>query len=101
MEFENQSSIIGYPNLISYECTQKIMKQMEECICKIYVGKEQGTAFLCKIPFPDKNNMLPVLITNNHVLKSDNIDNKEERIFINIKEAHCSKEINLGYKYRI
>ena len=27
-----------------------------------------GTGFLCKFPFGSKNKLLPVLITNNHIL---------------------------------
>ena len=56
---ENKESILrGYPNVISYECSKKIIKQMERNICKIIIGEEQGTGFFCKIPFPDLNNML-------------------------------------------
>ena len=47
------------------------MEQMERNICQIRVGNEQGTEFFCKIPFPDKHNMLPVFITNNHVINED------------------------------
>ena len=28
----------------------------------------KGTGFFCKIPFPNNNHLLPVLITNNHVM---------------------------------
>ena len=66
---ENKESILrGYPNVISYECSKKIIKQMERNICKITVGENQGTGFFCKIPFPDLNNMLSVFITNNHII---------------------------------
>ena len=49
---------------------------MENCICKIYLedGKK-GTGFFCKIPF--LNNLLPVLITNNHVLNEKDIENNK------------------------
>ena len=41
---ENKESIlIGYPHVISYECSKKIIKQMENNICKIIIGEEQGT----------------------------------------------------------
>ena len=33
MEDNKESILTGYPNVITYECTKKIMKQME----KIYV----------------------------------------------------------------
>ena len=47
-----------------------INEQSEKCICRILgENKSSGTGFLCLIPFPDKLNLLPVLITNYHVLK--------------------------------
>jgi hypothetical protein len=50
---------------------------MEKCICKLYQNGKKGTGFFCKIPFPDKNNLLNVLITNNHILSQKDIeDNK-------------------------
>ena len=57
--------------MFSYECTKKILEQMEKNICKNKIGKEQGTGFFCKIPFPDRKNMFPVLITNNHIIKEE------------------------------
>ena len=50
-------------------------KQKKKCICKIETGNGHGTGFLCKIPFGNKKNLLPVLITNNHVINEDYIDN--------------------------
>ena len=44
---------------------------MKSCICKIYKNNITGTGFFCKIPF--QNQLLPVLITNNHVLKEEDI----------------------------
>ena len=40
-------------------------------IFKIKIGKEQGAGFFCKILFPDNKNILPVLITNNHIIKEE------------------------------
>ena len=63
-----------YPSSVSHEKMQIINEQMEKCICKIEccnVGT--GTGFFCKIPFPDELNLLPVLITNNHVLEENDI----------------------------
>ena len=53
MEINKESILIGYPNIISYESHNKIKEQMEKNICKITIGKIQGTGFFCKIPFPD------------------------------------------------
>ena len=68
MDGIDERILIGCPTIIYYECTKKIMEQMEKNICKIKIGDKQGTGFFCKIPFPDENNMLPVLITNNHII---------------------------------
>ena len=37
MKVQKQSLLIGYPNVISYECTKKIMEQIEKYICKIKI----------------------------------------------------------------
>ena len=73
------------PIPVSLEGTKKILFQMENCICKIYLKNgEIGTGFFCKIPF--NNNLLPVLITNNHVLNENDIDNnKKIKLMINNK----------------
>ena len=68
MNGENELILNGCPTTISYECTKKITEQMEKNICKIKIGNNRGTGFFCKVPFPDENNMLPVFITNNHVI---------------------------------
>ncbi len=60
MEIKKESLLTGMPNVISFECTRKIIEQMEKTICKIKIGEMQGTGFFCKIPFPNKNNMLNV-----------------------------------------
>ena len=60
---------------VSLDGSKKIVSQMENCICKIY-DKKGGTAtdFFCKIKF--NNELLPVLITNNHVINDNDINNK-------------------------
>ena len=61
---------------------------MKKYICKIKINNEKGTGFFCKIPFPDKNNMLPVFITNNHVINKLN-----GKIVIYIEEECNEREI--------
>ena len=85
-----------YPNIISYQCTKKISEQMGRNICTINIGKNQGTGFFCKIPFPNQNNMLPVFITNNHVINSDLLYKDNSKILLDIKEEDDIKEINLN-----
>ena len=78
-ENEKEKDIKGSSNSISYEILETILEQMRNCICLINCKKGgNGTGFFCKIPFPDKYNLLPVLITNNHVLEQKDISNGEE-----------------------
>ena len=82
MEEMNETILTGYPNLISFDCTNEILNQMKNNICKIKLGEEQGTGFFCKIPFPDKEKELKVLITNNHVINEDILYKKDQKISI-------------------
>ena len=92
MEEDDKESILtGYPNVVSYEGTKKIISQMEKNICKIKIGNEQGTGFFCKIPFRKKDNMLPVLITNNHIINENILYKKDENISIYIEEKGWKK----------
>ena len=76
------------PIPVSLEGTRKILYQMENCICKIYKDNgEIGTGFFCEIPY--NNNLLKVLITNNHILNENEIDNKK---IININIINKEKE---------
>ena len=86
---------IGWPNVIPFDCSEEIINQMKKNICKIK-AKEQGTGFFCKIPFPDKDHMLKVLITNNHVINEDILYKKDAKISIFIKEEKKYKELNLN-----
>ena len=62
---------------ISREANRIIDNKLESYICKIQTSKCLGTGFLCKIPYPNEFNLLPVLITNHHVLNRDEIINKK------------------------
>ena len=66
---------------ISIEGTNKILHQMKNSICKKCKNTgEIGSGFFCKIPY--KNKLLPVLITNNHVIDEEDIlEKKRIRIF--------------------
>ena len=91
MEDNKETILTDYPNVISYECSKKIIEQMERNICKINIGKEQGTGFFCKIPFPTQNQMLHVFITNNHVINNDILNKENMKIELDIKgeDATC------------
>ena len=95
MEGEKESKLTGYPDLFSYNCTKIILEQMEKHICKIKTEQNQGTGFFCKIPFPDKNSMLSVFITNNHIIDENMLNNEDEKIEIKIKEKEDYLKIYL------
>ena len=69
---------------ISLSCQKVITKQMEKSVCKIHINGNNGTGFFAIIPY--KNTEMKVLITNNHVLNANDInDNKEITFSINNK----------------
>ena len=76
-------NIQNYPRPVSIEGTIRILDQMKNCICKIYLDKgRNGTGFFCHIPY--NNKIISVLITNNHVLDSNYLkENKMLNISIN------------------
>ena len=75
---------------LTIEKMEKILFQMKNSICKIIKSyTEDATGFFCKIPYKDK--LLPVLITNNHVLNEEDIsNNKELKFTINNDEKEYS-----------
>ena len=96
MEDNKEAILTDYPNVISYECSKKIITQMERNICKINIGKIQGTGFFVKISFPNKENMLPVLMTNNHVINDDILNQENVKLKLDIEKEEDLKEIILN-----
>ena len=83
-----------YPKPISIEGTKNILNQMENSICKIY--KEdggKGTGFFCKIKY--KNKIIPVFMTNNHVI-DDIYLKKNKEINITLNDDEEEKIIRLN-----
>ena len=66
-----QDAIAGKVLPISSGKEEEINNQMKNSICKIYANEKYGTAFLCKIPFPDEFSFLPVLIANKSLINED------------------------------
>ena len=52
---------------------------------------EKGTGFFCKIPFPDKDELLPVLITTNHIINESYLA-QEESITISLYKNYFGNE---------
>ena len=89
----NEGIIKGAEKIRPLDETDK--KEMSKCICKIY-GNAIGTGFFCKIKY--KNNLIPVLITNYHVLDDNYLkDKKVLKIYIN----NDSKLIDIKKDYII
>ena len=97
---EKEDYMVGCPNLISFDCTEKIINQMKKNICKIKIGENQGTGFFCKIPFPDRDNSLKVLITNNHIINEEILYKNNQKISIYIKEEKKLKYLNLDNRIK-
>ena len=102
MEKSNEEKIIkNFPNPVTIEGTEKILEQMKKCICKIKYNGMFGTGFFYK------NNKLPVLITNFHVIIKKYIEEKKEKNIIlnDDKEVKIinleNKKIYLNEKYDI
>lgn len=86
MNDSNECQIKGSIKPIEHEKLKQILRQMENCICKIIKDEGQGTGFFTKIPINDnKNELVPVVITNNHVINNELINNKNIKIILNIK----------------
>ena len=67
----DEGLIKGAKEIVPLEET--LMHHMGNFICKIN-GNKIGTGFFCKIPY--KGNLIPVLITNNHVIDDDYLKDK-------------------------
>ena len=66
--------ISNSPSSINAKRTKEILFQMENCICKIIKNNgENGTGFFCKIKLNKNKELLHVLVTNNHVLNSEDL----------------------------
>ena len=77
-QYTPQKYLKDHSDPVHYDSMKYILKQMESSICKINCNDSYGTGFFCVIPFPNKNNLLPVLITNNHVLESNDLQPGKE-----------------------
>jgi len=83
------------PKAVPIEGIKKILFQLENCICQIHKKSSvKGTGFFTKILF--QNKLLPVLITNNHILEENDIKDNEiiELTMYNNKEKK-NKDISI------
>ena len=80
---------------ISLESTEKMINQMKKCVCKINIRGTNGTGFFLKVPCA--NELIKVLITNNHLISQADIDN-EISIIIKLNNDKEQKVIKINKK---
>ncbi len=96
MEERYEEGLIkGSIDSMTIEKTEIILDQMKKCICKV-IGDKIGTGFFCKILY--ENKLIPVLITNYHVINDNYIKNNKQ-IKISINEKY--EIININNKSKI
>ena len=96
MEATKEKKLNNYSEPVSLETTEKIIEQMKNCICKIRTENGQkGTGFFCKIPFPDFEHLLPILITNNHIIDESILENEKNKVILLLNNDKEIKEIKL------
>lgn len=81
---------------IDLKTSETIVEQMKKYVCMIfYKGITKGIGSFCKIPFPDKENLLTVLITNNQVIDESILNDKNSKIVLSMNNEKEVKEIEL------
>ena len=83
--YTQEKAIENASEPVPFDTLKIIFEQIENCICRIQCPKGGvGTGFFCLIPFPNKLNLLQVLITNNHNLDKEDIEiSKKIKILLN------------------
>ena len=86
----------NYPIPLTSESIEVILSQMKKNICKIYMDDgSTGTGFFCKIPYPDKSLLIPVLVTNNHLIDDSHLG-KDKYIIFTINNDTIKYKIIIG-----
>ena len=94
-DYIKESQIGNNPDSLTPDQMKQALYQIERCVCKIKDGNLSGTGFFCKIPFPNSFNLLPSLITCNHVLNNNCISpGKTVNFSINNEQYSYSILIN-------
>ena len=70
--------------MIDGDAMMYFLQKAKKAICEINLPKGYGSGFFCKIPYTEDNNQLiPALITCNHVLSKDLIKTNNINIILN------------------
>ena len=89
---KKEKYIVSSPEPLSLKGNEEITNQMYNSVCRIY-NNGNGTGFFTKIPY--KSKLLPVLITNNHVINQDDIlNNKIILLYINNDKITKTLKLN-------
>ena len=94
MEGNKEGLSKGCSNEIINEKDKKLIEQLGKSICKIKIGIIQGTGFFCKIPFPSEDSLLPVFMTNNHIINNELLKQKNAKMIIEMREEKDFREID-------
>ena len=96
METTKEKKLTSYPEPVYLENTEKILTQMKNSVCKICIDDgKKGTGFFCKIPFPDNEHLLPVLINNNHIIDESILEEENNKLILTLNNDNEYKEIEL------
>ena len=96
---ENSSSKDN-ETIVPSEIQNIIDLKIKNSICKIEFNNSKiENGFLCKIPFPDFFNLLPVLITNYYEINKDNASNNIKIVFDNNKKIRYITNIKQRKTY--
>ena len=95
MERKTEASLNDSIKPVSIKDTELILQQMKKCVCKIHLGPKKGTGFFIKIPY--KNQLLNALMTNNHVLGENEIQDGNS-ITISMNNEEIIKNIKIDSK---
>ena len=99
METTKEKKLNLYPEPVSLNKTKEIFEQMQNCVCKICNEDGiKGTGFFCKIPFPDNDHLLPVLMANNHVINESILEKGKNKIVLSLNNG--IKEIELDNRLK-
>lgn len=76
---------------------ETILQQMKKSICKIYGKNEMcSTGFFCKIPFPDDQHLLPVLVTTDFAIDTEKLVTK-----ISLNDENEFRELKIDGKRKL
>jgi len=101
VQYNKEKDLNCQPNPITSDKLLTILKLIERCICLIKCPKEgHGTGFFCRIPYPDYFHFMPVLITNYHILKENDLA-IGKKIKFTLNNNTINKEILINNQRKI